>query len=111
MPLRRAISPRRLAFSVGQSKLRRGGVQPKPAASSKLSRIVRGEAVQLLRDAAEVDAGAAERGVLGDGDARAALPGHARGAYAAAAGTDDEQVEDVSGHARPKPASNAGSAT
>src|SRR6185295_7726358 len=35
--------------------------------------VVRGEAVQLLRDAADVDASAAERGVLGDGDACAAL--------------------------------------
>ena len=54
--------------------------------------VMRGEAVQLLRNAAEVDAGAAERRVLGDGDARAALGGQASGANAGAAGADDEEV-------------------
>ncbi len=55
--------------------------------------VVGREAVQLLRDAAEVDAGAAERGILGDRDADAALRGEARGPHPAAAGTDDEEVE------------------
>jgi len=62
--------------------------------------VVGGEAVQLLRDAAEVDAGAAERGVLGDRDTRAALRCHARGPHAAAAGADDEEVEGRPAHSR-----------
>jgi hypothetical protein len=60
--------------------------------------VVGREAVQLLRDAAEVHARPAERRVLGDGDARAALRRHARGANAAAAGADDEEVEGRVAH-------------
>jgi hypothetical protein len=52
---------------------------------------VRRVAVQLLRDAAQVDAGAAECAALGHRDTRATLRGHARGAHATAAGADDEQ--------------------
>ncbi|MCY1372631.1 hypothetical protein D9M69_598520 [compost metagenome] len=50
-------------------------------------------AVELLRDAAHVDAGAAELGGLGQRDARAGLRRHARGAHAAAAAANDEEVE------------------
>src|SRR4029079_1508434 len=53
-------------------------------------RVMRGEAVQLLGDAAEVDAGAAERSVFGDRAPRAALRRHPRRPHAAAAGADDE---------------------
>ena len=65
--------------------------------------VVGGEAVELLRDAAEVDAGAAERGVFGDGDTRAAHGGHARGADAAAARADDEEIECGLAHAGCRP--------
>jgi len=60
--------------------------------------VVGGEAVQLLRNATDVDAGAAERAVFGDRDARAALRRHARSANAAAAGADDEEVEERVAH-------------
>ena len=55
--------------------------------------VVRGVAVELLRDATEVDAGAAQGRVFGDRDARATLRRHARGTHAAAAGADDEEIE------------------
>ena len=47
----------------------------------------------LLRDAAHVDAGAAERALLADGDLGAVRRGSSRGRDAAAAGADDEVVE------------------
>ena len=53
--------------------------------------VVGGEAVQLLRDAADVDAGAAERRIFRDRDLDAALRGQTRGPHPAAAGTDDEE--------------------
>ena len=66
-----------------------------PAEAARLGEalgVVRGEAVQLLRNAAEIDAGAAERRVLGDRDSRAALGGQAAGANPGAAGADDEEI-------------------
>ena len=47
----------------------------------------------LLRDAADVDAGAAERALLADGDFRAVGGGSTGGGDAAAAGADHEVVE------------------
>ena len=47
----------------------------------------------LLRHAADVDAGAAERALLADGDLRAVGGRAARARDAAAAGADDEVVE------------------
>jgi hypothetical protein len=91
--LRREISTARLRFSTAQS--RTGGATVPAEAVRFLERIgvVGREAVQLLRDAAEVDAGAAERGVLRHGDLDAALRRKTRRAHPAAAGTDDEKVE------------------
>ena len=60
--------------------------------------VVRSEAVELLRDATEVDARAAEGSVFGHRHAQAALCGHACGAHAAAAGADDEKIEGVVAH-------------
>ena len=48
---------------------------------------------QLLRHAADIDAGAAPEPLLGDGDARAVTRGDARTAHARRAAADDEQVE------------------
>ena len=47
----------------------------------------------LLGDAADVDAGAAQGALLADGDLRAVRRGAARARDAAAAGADDEVVE------------------
>ena len=48
---------------------------------------------QLLRHAADIDAGAAPEALLGDGDARAVARGDARAAHARRAAADHEQVE------------------
>jgi len=53
---------------------------------------VRGVGEQLLRDAADVDAGAAEAAVLGDRDLGAVARGNAARAYAARAAADREKV-------------------
>jgi hypothetical protein len=58
----------------------------------EVPREVRGVAVELFRDAAHVDAGAAQGGGFGQHHARAALRGHAGGPHAPAAATDHEQV-------------------
>jgi hypothetical protein len=49
-------------------------------------------AVQLLRDAAEVHASAAERAALGHDDPRSPCSGHAAGAHAATARTHHEEI-------------------
>ena len=57
--------------------------------------VVRGVAVQLLGNAADIHAGTAQPGracLLGQRHARPALGGHARGTHAAAAATDHEQI-------------------
>src|SRR5690606_1334092 len=53
---------------------------------------------EFLGDAAHVDAGAAEACFLGQGDARPVTGGHPRGADAAGATADDEEVELVIHH-------------
>jgi hypothetical protein len=53
---------------------------------------VRGVGEELLRDAADVDAGAAEAIGLGNRDARAVARGNAAGANAARAASDGEEV-------------------
>jgi hypothetical protein len=53
---------------------------------------VRGVGEELLRDAADVDAGAAEAAGLGDRDARPVGRGDAAGANAARAASDGEEV-------------------
>src|SRR5690606_11548192 len=47
---------------------------------------------QLLRHAADVDAGPPEVGVLGDGHPGAVARGHACGPHATGTGADDEQI-------------------
>ena len=64
---------------------------------------MRGIAVQLLRDATHIDAGAAQTagaGLLGQRHPRAALRGHSRGAHAAAAATNDKKIKVVFRHAQ-----------
>jgi hypothetical protein len=53
---------------------------------------MRGVGEELLRDAADVDAGAAERARLGDGDTRAVGGGDAAGANAARTASYGEEV-------------------
>jgi hypothetical protein len=53
---------------------------------------MRGVGEQLLRDAADVDAGAAEAVGLGDRDLRAIAGGDAAGANAAGTASDGEEV-------------------
>jgi hypothetical protein len=53
---------------------------------------MRGVGEELLRDAADVDAGAAEQARLGDGDARAVVRGEAARAYAAGAAAYGEKI-------------------
>jgi hypothetical protein len=53
---------------------------------------MRGVGKQLLRDAADVDTGAAEAAVLGDRYLGAVAGGDAAGAYAARAAADGEKV-------------------
>jgi hypothetical protein len=53
---------------------------------------MRGVGEQLLRDAADVDAGAAEAAVLGDRYSGAVARGHAAGTDAARAAADREKV-------------------
>jgi hypothetical protein len=55
-------------------------------------------AVELLGNAAHVDAGAAQVGRLGQADAHAGLRRHASGANAPAAAADDEEVEVECAH-------------
>ena len=59
----------------------------------KKVRKVRGVALKLFRDATHVYTRAAHVGYFSQADARTALPGHARGAYAAAAAADDEKIK------------------
>ena len=54
---------------------------------------VRGVVHDLLRDAADVDAGAAQRALLADGDLGSVRGRAARRGDAARAGADDEVVE------------------
>ena len=54
---------------------------------------VRGVAVKLFRDAAYIDAGTAHIGYFSQAHARAALPGHARSANAAATAANDEKIK------------------
>jgi len=53
---------------------------------------VRGVGEKLLRDAADVDAGAAEAALFGDRDARAVGSADAAGAYAARAAAYREKI-------------------
>ncbi len=53
---------------------------------------MRGVGEQLLRDAADVDAGAAEAAVLGDRYFGAVASAHAAGTHAARAAADREKV-------------------
>jgi hypothetical protein len=76
-PLRRAISLSLFLSRVGQSKRGAPVVQPYACAISNSSR------QKLLRDAADVDAGAAEEMRFGDGDFDALGGRDAAGAYAA----------------------------
>jgi hypothetical protein len=96
------VEPRDLDAAVGLQRLpvERGRVADAPAEARRFLEalvVVRGEAVELLRNATDVDASAAERGVLRDGDARAALRRQPAQAHAAAAGADDEEVEVAGG--------------
>jgi len=54
---------------------------------------VRGVGQQLLRDAADVDAGAAEAARLGNRDARAQRGGNTAGANAAGPAANGEEIE------------------
>jgi hypothetical protein len=56
---------------------------------------VRGVGEELLRDAADVDAGAAEGAGFGDGDFRAERAGDAARPYAARPTADREKIEIV----------------
>ena len=94
------ISLRAVGFEGGPVE---GGLRAFPAEAVGLFEglgVVRRVAVELLRDAAHVHAGAAQAiGAehLGQRHARTALRGHARGAHAAAAAADHEEVKVESG--------------
>ena len=64
---------------------------------------------ELLRHAAADHAGAADPVFLGHHDARAVAGRDPRGAHAARACTDDEQIDVVISHARPAPRCRCGS--
>ena len=89
----RAISLSLLATSVGQSKETGGTVQPKPAASSISCLMWEPIDEQLLRHAAADHAGAAHPVLFGDHDFCAVACRDPRGAHAARAGADDEQID------------------
>ena len=59
---------------------------------------MRGIAVELLRDAAHVDAGAAQCASFRHSHARASLRRHPRRAHAAAACADHKKVEFIACH-------------
>jgi hypothetical protein len=98
-----AVEPRdlfgALCLEVGPVELRRLGQRP-AVARGFLERFgVTGRvAVELLRNAAHVDAGAAQLGRFGQPHAGTGLRGHARGAHAAAAAADDEEIEVECAH-------------
>jgi hypothetical protein len=93
-----------LGLEVGPVELRRFGQLPAVAGGFLEGFGVPGcVAVELLRNAAHVDAGAAEFGRLGQSHARALLRGHSRGANAAAAAADDEKIEVECGHGNDAP--------
>jgi len=60
--------------------------------------VVGGVAVKLLRDAADVHAGAAERRRFGQDDPRTPLRRHPRGPHAAAAAAHHEEIAIESAH-------------
>jgi hypothetical protein len=63
---------------------------------------VRGVGEQLLRDAADVDTGAAEAAGFGDRDARAEVGGETAGAYAPGTAAYREKIEiELRGDAGP----------
>jgi hypothetical protein len=104
-----AVQPRDLPVLVGDQ---RRPVEPRladrPAEIRRVMHVVaevRRIGEELLRDAAHVDAGAAEASGLGDRDARAEAGREAGGAYAARSAADHEQIDfprRPRGHAGPR---------
>ena len=92
-----AVEPRDLLVLVrDQGGPGEGGLAQAPAEAGRVLDLVAyagGVDQELLGDAADVDAGAAEPGLLGQRDPRAGRGGHPRRAHAAAAAADDEEVE------------------
>jgi hypothetical protein len=99
-PLVHAVEARDLVVLVGEQgvpvemRLARIGPDGPAVALGDLEILaeVRGVGEQLLRDAADVDAGAAEPARLGDGDARAVGGGNAARANAAGTASYGEEV-------------------
>jgi hypothetical protein len=95
-----AVQPRDLAVLVPEQRrpveARLGGRRTeRPAVGARNLEILaemRGVGEELLRDAADVDAGAAEAAGLGDRDLRAVAGGNAACAYAAGAASYREEV-------------------
>ena len=105
-PLIDAVEPRDLLVLVGDQRLPVvAALAHGPAEAGGVLEILaemRGVDQELLRHAADIDAGAAEIAVLGHRHARAMAGGDARGARPGRAGTDDEEVEVVFGHGSPR---------
>jgi hypothetical protein len=91
-----AVQARNLAVLVGEQRLpvevRFAGAPAVGGGDLELLAPMRGVGEELLRDAADVDAGAAERARFGDRDARAIGSGNAAGANAARAASYGEEV-------------------
>src|SRR6185436_12451439 len=91
-----AVEPRDLPVLVGEQRLPvETRLSDRPAIGGgdvKILAPVRGVGEELLRDAADVDAGAAEAIGFGDRDLRAVSGGNAAGANAARAASDGEEV-------------------
>src|SRR5687767_11486167 len=94
-----AVKPRDLAVLAGEQRPPvEARLAHRPAVRRRDLEVlakVRRIGEELLRDAADVDAGAAEAAGLGDGDARAVPGGDAARAYAARSAPYGEEVEVV----------------
>ena len=92
-----AVEPRDLLILVrDQGGPGEGGLAQAPAETGRVLDLVahaRGVDQELLGDAADVDAGAAEPRLLGQRDPSAGRGGHPCRAHAAAAAADDEEIE------------------